>query len=494
MTAASPKLSVRPARRSISLIVIATLLILPLYTSGATASTPANAALTPIKHVIIVTMENHSFDNIFGNYPLGGNSSASGLTANITVPSNLVTSGTISNLTAVPPGQPSTANPVEGYTAYHLDWNNGKMNGFRSNSGPQSMTFFSAAQMAPEWVLAQQFALGDMYFATALTATMPNRLYGIAGFSPVINDYGIPPYIPFSQSIFGELNHYGVSWSYYIAYPQEGLDVLSYFSGISQYTLNVKSWNAFMSQAANNTLPAVSYISPIGVGVTGYSQHPSYSMIVGELWLYRVVESIMNSPSWNSSAIFINYDEGGGYYDHVPPPVTGGQQLGFRVPLIVISPYAKENYVSSTVMNHASLLAFIDYNWNMPALNSLVSKSNLPLDMFYGLNGSFPPRSAVPLPSAPGFGMPSTMYFPKSNVTTSSLSSLFPVNPQIPFSQLPYARSGSSSFSLSQSSGALYIQHNSAYTPLSESDSLVAFLLVLALAGSYLIIVPRRNE
>lgn len=481
-------------RLHLSLIVTACLLILPLYSSGAAASPSAAAALTPIKHVIIITLENHSFDNVFGNYPFGGNSSAAGLTSNLTVPSNLVTSGTISNLTAVPPGHTSTANPVEGYTAYHLDWNNGKMNGFRATSGAQSMTYFSASQMAPEWVLAQQFALGDMYFATALTATMPNRLYGIAGYSPVINDYGIPPYIPFSQSIFAELNQYGVSWSYYIAYPQEGLDVLSYFNGITQYSSNVKSWNTFMSEAASNTLPSVSYVSPIGVGVTGYSQHPSYSMTVGELWLFKVVQSIMDSPSWNSSAIFINYDEGGGYYDHVPPPVTGDQQLGFRVPLILVSPYAKEDYVSSTVMNHASLLAFIDYNWGMPALNGLVSQSNIPLDMFFGLNGSAVPRQPVPLPEAPGFQLPSTLYFPKGNVTSASLTSLFPATPQIPFGQLPYGRTGSSAFNLSTAGQVLYVKQNSAYTPFTESDTFVAILLALALVGSYLIVVPRRRK
>ena len=470
--------------------VIVCLVLATVYSSGAVSASSgsSNQALTPIKHVIVVTMENHSFDNLFGVYPFGGNSTQSGIVSNLTVPSNLASAGLASGLSAVPTGQVSTSNPVEGYTAYHLDWNNGQMNGFRANSGPQSMTYFTAAQMSPEWALAQQFAIGGMYFSSTLTATMPNRLYSIAGYSPVINDYGLPPYIPFSQSIFGELQNYGVSWSYYIAYPSAGLDVLSYLQGISAYGANIRSWNAFQSELSSNTLPSVSYVSPIGVAVSGYSQHPSDSVVVGEMWLYAIVNSVMHSPEWNSTAIFINYDEGGGYYDQVAPPVTGGQQLGFRVPLIVVSPYAKEDYVSSTIMNHASLLAFIDYNWNMPPLNRFVSYSNLPLDMFYGLNGSSAPRAPVTLQSAGGFTVPTTLYFSQSTAPTGSLSSMFPAAPQIQFSQLPYARTGSSSTNLSRSGGSVYVQSNSPYTPFYESDAVLASAMALLLIGSFLVI------
>lgn len=472
------------------------LLLLPAAAPLATAAaTPAaQQTATPIKHVIIVTMENHSFDNIFGAYPLGGSSAAASLTSNLTVPVNLLTAGLLSNLSAVQTGHFSTANPGEGYTAYHLDWNHGMMDGFAANSGPQSMMYFGAAQLSPEWVLAEQFALGDMYFSSALTATMPNRLFGLAGYSPVINDYGLPPYVPFSQSIFGELEHYGIGWAYYTAYPSEGYDVLEYFHGISQQAPHVRSWDAFFADLGNNSLPAVSYISSIGDGVSGYSQHPSDNMAVGELWLYKIIEGVMHSPEWNSTALFINYDEGGGYYDHVPPPAIGGQQLGFRVPLILISPYAKENYVSGTVMNHASLLAFIDYNWEIPALNRFVALSNLPLDMFYGLTGGYVPRQSVTLPFITGFALPDTLYFPQSSVNATNLSSLFPVQPQIPLDQLPYQREGSSAFNLSVTGSSLYVKHNSAYTPFYESDQLLLAVAASMLVGAYLVLAPASRR
>lgn len=433
---------------------------------------------TPIKHVVFITMENHSFDNIFGNYPYGGTSPFSNLTSQLTMPVDLAGSNLTGKLTPVNPGSYSTANPVEGYTAYHLDWNNGLMNGFANNSGKQSMTYFTASQMAIEWDLAEQYAVGDMYFASALTATMPNRLFQIAGYSPVVNDYGPPPYIPFSQTIFSELNHYGVSWSYYVSNPSLGTIMLDYVYGIQQYSSDIGSWAAFFSELQNGTLPAVSYFMPIGIGVNGYSQHPSDSMIVGEMWLLYTVEKIMNSPEWNSTAIFINYDEGGGYYDSVPPPVIGGQQLGFRVPLIVISPYAKENYVSSTPMNHASLLAFLDYNWRMPPLNSFVASSDIPIDMFtFGIPGS-QPRAPFIL-NLGNLTLPSTIDFPLSSFKSSPISNLYPVQPQIPFNSLNYSRSGLSSVNLSQT--AAYVSTDTPYTPYYETTAFVgAYLLVLS--------------
>ncbi len=470
-------------------MLAAAILCLPVVlVPVAFASAGPMGTRTPIRHVVIITMENHSFDNVFGHYPYGGTSAFSNLTQQITVPVDLNGASVPGSLQPVPPGTYSTPDPVEGYSAYHLDWNNGRMNGFASSSGKQSMTYFTASQMAIEWDLAEEYAIGDMYFSSALTATMPNRLYGIAGYSPVINDYGPPPYIPFSESIFSELNRYGVSWSYYVAHPSLGTIVLDYLYGINRYSSDIRSWSSFFSELDNGTLPAVSYFMPIGLGVNGYSQHPSDSMLAGELWLLYAVERIMNSPEWNSTAIFINYDEGGGYYDNVPPPAVGGQQFGFRVPLIMISPYARENYVSNTIMNHASLLSFIDYNWRMPALNPLVALSDIPLDMFtFDIPGATP-RPPLNL-SLNAISVPTSIYFPLSSVGTPNVSSLFPVSPQIPFGSLNYSRYGSSAVNLSGMHAGLYVHSDSPYTPFYETatfvGALMAVLSSLAIAVMY---------
>ena len=437
---------------------------------------------TPIKHVVEIMMENHSFDNLFGAYPSIYSNSSNQIINSIQKPDNLVP-GYLKNLTPVPVGNFSTKNPVEGYSAYHLDWNNGLMNGFYNNAGPQSMTYFTAAQMAPEWDLAEQFGLGDMYFGSYMSESAPNRLFSLAGYTPVMNDYGPPPYIPFSQSIFSELGSNNIPWGYYIQNSSMNAGVINYFHGMGSYRNDVKSWSSFFSELNNNTLPSVSFMMPVAGGSQGYSQHPTDSVLMGEMWMLYVVNSIMKSPEWNSTAIFITYDENGGYYDHVAPPKVNGQQLGIRVPLIVVSPYAKEGYVSNTILNHASILSFIDYNWNLPALNSFVAKSNLPLD-FFNFNKPYNTgnvlRNPVIFNQSGGFPVPSSVPFSFGPYySIRNLSSLFPMVPQIPFKELPYSRTGSSNENLSSLGTSLYVTSNTVYIPFYETKYFIGVLIAV---------------
>jgi len=383
---------------------------------------------TPISHVVFVMMENHSFDNFFGTYPVANGVNNS----QIETPANLLNLPNAPSLVEVPSGNSSTENPNEGFDTYHFDWDNGKMDRFAQSSGAQSMTYFTSAQLAIEWDWAEEYSMGDMYFSSVLSDTNPNRLMSLAGQTPVSADYGPPPYLSVNQTIMYQLSNSGVSWGYYISDPSADWFPLNYFSGINEYSQNIQSWTSFFSSLQNGTLPSVSWVMPVGGGETHVSQHPSENVTEGELWLSNVVDSVMQSPYWNSTAIFITYDEGGGYYDQVPPPSVDGTQLGFRVPFLVISPYAKEGYVSSTVLNHGSILAFIEYNWELPALGGFVASSNIPLDMF-DFNQSYPDGSLVRAPV----------------VVPQSAS--FPLPFQIPTSSLPYTRSGSSSIVLNSS-------------------------------------------
>lgn len=412
----------------VSLVVTVALLLslAPVVPSASSSHSP----ITPIKHLIIVMMENHSFDNLFGIYPFASRN----LTANpmnLTVPTNLLGTQYLQNLSPVPPGANNTVNPVEGYSVYLNDWNHGLMNGFNNNSGPQSMSYFTVSQMSLEWGLAQQFAIGDMYFSSMLSMTIPNRLLSLAGTTPVTTDLLPPPYVPLSSSIFGELNQYGISWGYYA--PGGSLaslpSPLFFFQGISGSANRISSVDSFYSNLSGNTLPSVSWVMPLGSNSSINSQHPPENITYGEHWMVSLVNAVMNSTYWNSSAIMITYDEGGGYYDHVAPPLVNGHQLGFRVPFIVVSPFAKENYVSNTVLNHLSLLAFIEYNWQIPSLNTFVSSSNLPLD-FFSFNTTYANGNSARTPQL------------------FSQNGSFPLTPQYPFSSLPYSRTGSSSTNL----------------------------------------------
>ncbi len=458
-----------------SALMVAALLALQVLAGVSVAA--ANPTVTPITHVIMVMMENHSFDNLFGLYPTMNRTNPGPLLASLQQPDDVLNAPRGVSLSQVPNGTFATANPNEG--AYPADWDNGKMDGFAANSGSQAMTYFGPSQFAVEWDWAEEYAIADRYFSSCLCETDPNRLFSLSGYGAgITTDTGPPPYIPVNQSIFGELENYGVSWGYYVLNPSIDNFPMNYFDGVGAYSSQIQPWASFYSALQDGTLPAVSWVMPVGGGAeTGqFDQHPEGNVTSGEGWLLGVVDRVMQSRYWNSSAIFITYDEGGGYYDHVPPPVLDGVQLGFRIPLFVISPYAKENYVSSTVMNHASSLSFVDYNWGLPALNSYVAESGLPLDMFDFAQ----PYSGGGLVRAP---------------VVLQNSSQFPVNLQIPPSELPYQRSGSTSQTLASLGERIYVASNTTTTPFTESlpftVAVAAALLVAAYAAAR---VARRSK
>ena len=428
--------------------------------------------VTPIKHIVIAMMENHSFDNIFGLYPMTNQSAQESLANTLQKPDDVLNVPSEVSLGQVPKGTYATADPAEG--VYAADWDNGKMDGFASNGGSPAMAYYGSSQLAVEWDWAEEYAIADRYFSSCLCMTNPNRLFSLTGYGAgLTDDSGPPPYIPVSQSIFAELSGYGVSWGYYINEPSANAFPLYYLDGIGTYSSEIQGFDSFYGALQQGTLPAVSWVMPIGGNAPPeISQHPSDNMTVGEAWLLGVVDGVMQSSYWNSSAIFVTYDEGGGYYDHVPPPIVDGVQLGFRVPFWVISPYAKENYVSQTVMNHASSLAFIDYNWRLPALNSYVASSGLPLDMF-DFNQSYQNQFLVRAP------------------VMLQIDSSYPISLQIPIDSLPYQRTGSSPATLSSMGESVYNASNSPITPGFQSLPFVALAAVGLLAAGYY--VARRS-
>src|SRR5271157_1240684 len=300
--------------RAASVVLLA---ILVLQVLGGIQATTAltGTTKTPIQHVIMIMAENHSFDNVFGLYPTQNSTEAGTLAASLQKPDDVlnVTRGVA--LTQVPNGTYWTANPNE--DVYPSDWDNGKMDGFAANSGTVAMTYFSSSQLAVEWDWAEEYAIADRYFAACLCMTDPNRLYSLAGYAAgQTTDFDPPPYIPVNQSIFGELSTYGVSWGYYVLNPTVDNFPMNYFDGSGAYSSQLQSWDSFYSALQQGTLPSVSWVMPVGGGASGLDQHPSANVTFGEEWLLGVVNRVMQSSYWNSSAIFI-YDEGGGYYDHV---------------------------------------------------------------------------------------------------------------------------------------------------------------------------------
>jgi len=429
--ASTSKVQVSAVTNIGGLLSASTLLTVPIQLTGGGA---VPVAQTPVKHVVIIMMENHAFDNIFGVYPTGNGSVTDPLASQIQVPMNLLGRTAPHGIAAVPAGTFSTSDPPHDAQNETAAWDNGAMDGFVTHIGSVSLSYFTNSQLAGEWNLAEEYGLGDSYFQPALGPTIPNRLMAMTG-SPANQTFADEDTVDSSavanfaaKSIFAELTANQLSWAYY---SEGGAGAFSSLAQNAQVPVppgSLGSVNDFFNSLANGTMPALSWIDPFswttGTQNIQFSQHPPYNVTLGETWMLNIVNHVEQSQFWNSSAIFITYDESGGYYDQIAPPQLDGIQLGFRVPLIVVSPFAKEGYVSHTVMTHTSLLAFIDYNWKLPGVSQVVLDSNLPLDFF-------------------SFGSARTS-FPID--PTSS----FPLAPQTPFSSLGYQREGSSSQTLSQ--------------------------------------------
>lgn len=414
-------------------VVLVAVLALTLRSSSTFAETA-----TPIKHVVVIVQENHSFDNYFGTYPTANGTLINGITSQLQpvdgIPNGVCLPHGTGCLSPYRTNAGNTESPIEGQVTYENDYDNGKMDGFAAYSGPQSMAYFDYHQIPAYWVYAEEYGLSDNYFSPALSTTNPNRLILLAGDTPVSQNDGPPPYLAYNLTILNQLSANEISWGYFdFLTPYQGLvPPINYLSGLNSSALNqVQDVQVFLHDLSEGkNLPSVSFVNAIGFDAL--DEHPPSNVTEGQLWVVSIVNAVMESNYWNSSAIFLTYDEGGGYYDHVPPPQLLNIDHGFehvlrgygqRVPLIVISPYSKENYVSRTLLNHMSLLRFIDYNWNLQPLNQNVANSNNLLDFFY-FNGA--PRNPIILGSNSAYS-----------------DKIYPVPLQTPLNSLPYPRNNS---------------------------------------------------
>jgi phospholipase C len=407
------------------------LLIAPTTGKGAVPTTA-----TPIQHVIIIMQENHSFDNYFGTYPTANGTLVTPITSSLPTVTGIPDSvclpfngGCVSpRLTTAT----AVTNPAEGQLVYEADYS-GNGTGFPANSGVQSMVYFDYHSIPAYWDYAEEYGLADNYYSAFLTQSNPNRLALLTGDSPVSSDNGPPPYTPYNETLMSQLDAAGVSWGYYdyvtANSSQSIVKPLNYISGMTERAVSrVGDLSSLYRDLSNGTgLPSVSFVNSLGDKT--YDEHPPSNPTTGEQWVVSVVDDVMRSTYWGSTAIFITWDEGGGFYDQVVPPVEftvnhGFQSpllgLGQRVPLLVVSPYSKEAYVSNTLMSHLSLTHFIEYNWNLPPLDANVANSNLPLGFF---NFSQPPRPPLILGTSGPFSM-----------------STYPVPLQVPLSQTTATR------------------------------------------------------
>jgi phospholipase C len=345
---------------------------------------PTLQGIHKIRHVIVIMQENRSFDSYFGTYP-----GADGLPKHACIPDPL-------RHHCVRPyadhADSNTGGPHSRGTST-ADVNGGKMNGFvkeaetscarGSACDSDVMGYHVRSDIPNYWSYARQFVLDDHMFESEDSWSLPAHLSTVSAWSANCSNPANPMSCrngwassrsaakprPYGWTDLTWLLHkYHVSWGYYLDHgAQQGSqgpgvptdwNTLPGFTDVKQdhQERNVQNLTAFLRQARAGTLPAVSWLVPGPAD----SEHPPALVSRGQAYVTRIVNAVMRSPDWDSSAIFLAWDDWGGFYDNVVPPVVDSLGYGIRVPALVISPYARRGLVDHQALSSDSYLRFIE--------------------------------------------------------------------------------------------------------------------------------------
>jgi phospholipase C len=343
-----------------------------------------------IEHIVVLMMENHSFDNVLGMVPaqVAGRAGVDGLTVRHGRPVNANADAAGQRVNAHRAASPCQLDglPTQTWNASHEAYGNGRNDGFVRASGPVAMQYWDGRDLPFTYSLVRHYPVGQRYFASALAQTYPNRRFFFCGTASglVATDLQQTLHLPAANgTIFDRLDRHRISWGVYYEDAFSPVIVPGFYT--PSRIRRVKRMTSFYADAAAGRLPHFTFLDP---NYRTTSEENPQDIQVGEGFIAKVVHALTHAPTWKRTALFITYDEHGGYYDHVPPPraikpdslaplpvpgqpplVPGGfDRYGFRVPLIVVSPWARAGYVSNLVQDHTSLTAFIEHKWNLPAM------------------------------------------------------------------------------------------------------------------------------
>lgn len=330
----------------------------------------------------------------------------------------------------------STANLDHSAEVAQEDYDNGKMDGFVQAEGDSlTMGYYDRSDIPYYWDYADNYVLDDNFFSSEMGPSFPNHLYIASGADGPINSsepwvsngniIENPPSGPLDSpnqlevewpgasltwtTLAEELSLANQTWTWYDgnANPTtptiwDVLPLFSYFQqNPDQLTEHVKSTSDFVSDIANDSLPAVSWIMPGMWQPPGFpsafvnqsvSEHPPARPDAGMDYVSYLVNQVMSSSYWQSTAIVVTWDDYGGFYDHVAPPQIDSSGLGFRVPALVISPWAKHNFIDNTQYEFSSMLALAEHTFNVPTLHARDAISN---DMNASFDFSQTPQSTL---------------------------------------------------------------------------------------------------
>ena len=376
-----------------------------------------HGAAIPVEHIVVLMQENRSYDHYFGRLrrtsgPPRGTSNPNPLGGDPIKPFHTHRYCEVADLDHSWNGTHRERNggAMDGFTAENVDTNDPR--------GQRAMGYYTRRDLPYYYKLYRKFAMGDRYFCSLLSQTFPNRYYLLAGtsFGQIRNNLG-----SYSQrTIFNLLDEAvpAVSWKiYYSDLPFGAL--FSYVAGkLATNAVNMgtnDATNQLLLDAAAGTLPQVSFVDPSFIGEGENDEHPPTNIQKGQAFTAKIINALMAGPAWQSTVIFLTYDEHGGYFDHVAPPAActpdatppnllpGDEpgvfdNYGIRVPMVAISPFSKRGYVSHTVYDHTSILRFIETRFDLPALTRRDANADPMLELF---DFSNPPYAIPPrLPAA----------------------------------------------------------------------------------------------
>jgi phospholipase C len=367
--------------------------------SGGTGGTGgAPAVVTPIKHVVVIVKENHTFDNYFGSFP-GAEGTTTCKLMNGTIP--------------CPKAGDLPRDMCHTHACALADWNLGQMNGFEQdpaaneNDDYLAWSQYDGTTIPNYWAYAEHYALADHFFANVLGPSYPGHMFFLAAQAGWATDNPptdvLHPYWGCDQSAgstcpvlaggtctvdnvfpcfdipsIPTVLPAGINWKFYGSNFYILNEVWSMFDGIGPIRngpgwANVVTVDQFTSDIQNKTLPNVTWLVDQDLA----DEHPGVgSVCAGENWTVGYVNQLMGSAYWSDTVVFFTMDDFGGWYDHVPPPrqygcnATTPYGLGFRLPLIIMSPYVKAG-VYKNVAEQASIPRFIEKVFGAPALSTL---------------------------------------------------------------------------------------------------------------------------
>jgi phospholipase C len=371
---------------------------IPTATPTPTPSITPTASPTPvptptpaIQHVVVIIQENRSVDDLFQGFP-GANTASSGVDS----------SGQIVQVQSVP--LEAAPDPAHSLGAFLQETNNGKMDGW-----PASLfAYVPQNETQPYWSMASQYVFADNTFSSNIDESFASHQYYIAaqannsvnnptatwgcdgGPSDVVGVLS-----PTSRTIVGkqypcfdyntladELDGAHLSWRYYAPGLSVGGHVWSAYQAVrhirfgADWAKVISPETNVLNDIANGILANVTWVTPSDAN----SDHPGTLSNTGPSWVASVVNAIGQQPSlWQSTAIFVVWDDWGGWWDHVPPPYLDNDGAGIRVPMIVVSPFAKNNYVSHVQYESTSIVRFIEDNFGLPTMTQADARATDPL-------------------------------------------------------------------------------------------------------------------